>query len=134
MSVVNNVNLIGIVGHIETKSIARKDGSSITKADLSLGLMKTKKDEKTAWIPVVAWGTLADIMGKYLTKSKKVAISGELRLDVWETEDGSKRSKMYVVADPNGMQMLDSKGDAPASASDSDDEFALPPDDEDVPF
>jgi single-strand DNA-binding protein len=39
----------------------------------------------------VAWGKLAEINEKFLTKGKKVAIEGKLVHRIYETKDGEKR-------------------------------------------
>ena len=38
-------------------------------------------------------------MAQYLAKGSKVAISGRLRQETWETQDGQKRSRVGVVID-----------------------------------
>ena len=63
--------------------------------------------EKTLFIDVVAYGRTAEIMNNYLQKGSSVLIDGELELDQWTAQDGSKRSKHKVKID--NLQMLGSK-------------------------
>ena len=63
--------------------------------------------EKTLFIDVVAYGRTAEIMNNYLQKGSSVLIDGELELDQWSAQDGSKRSKHKVKID--NLQMLGNK-------------------------
>jgi single-strand DNA-binding protein len=47
----------------------------------------------------VAWGKLAEISEKHLTKGKKVAIEGKLVHRTYETKDGEKRYITEVNCD-----------------------------------
>ncbi len=54
--------------------------------------------EKTDFIPVEVWRKQAESCKQYLAKGSSVYVEGRLQTDSWETEDGSKRSKLKVVA------------------------------------
>lgn len=59
-----------------------------------------KKQERTEWINIVAWGKLAEICSKHLTKGQQVYVEGRLRTTSWDDKKtGSKRYKTEVVAD-----------------------------------
>lgn len=62
--------------------------------------------EYTTFVDVTVFGKQAEVCSKYLSKGRKVAISGDLRLDTWEANDGAKRSKLYVVA--QNVEFIDS--------------------------
>ena len=65
--------------------------------------------EETTFVDVEAWGRTAELVGQYLTKGSPAFIEGRLKLDSWEDKkDGSKRSKLTVVADT--VQFLASRG------------------------
>jgi len=74
---------------------------------------KTKdgvQKEEVTFVDCTAFSGLADICSKYLRKGSQVYIIGELKLDQWAAQDGSKRSKHSVTVE--SMQMLGSKDDA----------------------
>ena len=48
---------------------------------------------------VVAWGKLADLAARYLTKGRKAAVTGWLQTRSYDTQDGTKRHITEVVAD-----------------------------------
>ena len=45
------------------------------------------------------FGSRAEAFAKYMSKGSPAFIEGKLRLDQWQDKDGSKRSKLKVVAD-----------------------------------
>jgi single-strand DNA-binding protein len=52
----------------------------------------------------VAWGKTAQIVEKFVTKGKEVAIEGKLTTRSWEDKDGIKRYTTEVVC--NELLML----------------------------
>lgn len=64
-----------------------------------------RQQERTTWVPVVAFGRLAEVMGEYLKKGSQIYLSGKLSVRKWKAEDGSDRWTTEIVA--SEMQMLD---------------------------
>ncbi len=77
----NKVQLIGHLG--EVPQITKEENERL-KAELNVGTTenitnaKGEKVSETQWHRVVAWGKLAEIAEKYLTKGADVAIEGKL--------------------------------------------------------
>ena len=84
------------------------NGDPVANMSIACG-WKGKDKEGTEWVRIVAFGKLAEIMGKYLRKGSQVFIQGSLRTRKWQGQDGSDRYTTEIVADK--MQMLDSRGD-----------------------
>jgi len=61
--------------------------------------------EHTTWIPVVCWQKLAENCEKYLKKGSHVAVTGQNRGRMWETDEGAKRYVLEVRA--SNVQFLD---------------------------
>ncbi len=57
-----------------------------------------EQKENVCFVDVAAWGRQAEIVNEYLTKGSPIFIEGALKFDSWETEDGSRRSKLSVTA------------------------------------
>jgi len=57
------------------------------------------RQEKADFHNIVAWGKLAEILGQYLSKGKKVYIEGRLQTRDWEGQDGVKRYRTEIVAE-----------------------------------
>lgn len=103
----NQIQLIGNLGQIpevrttETgKKLAR---FSIATHDTYRNAQGQKVSE-TQWHNVIAWGKLADIAEKYLTKGKEVAVVGKLVHRQYTDKNGIKRSATEIVL--NEMLML----------------------------
>ena len=56
------------------------------------------KQEKVYWAKIVAWGKLAEICGKHLSKGQECIIRGELGLNEY-MKDGVKVSFTEITAD-----------------------------------
>lgn len=66
---------------------------------------KNAQGEKEAdFIPCVAWGKLAEICEKYITKGKQVAVAGRIQTRSYEDKNGQKRYITEVIV--SDMQLL----------------------------
>ena len=63
--------------------------------------------EEVTFVDCVSYGRQAETLSKYLRKGKPVFIEGRLKLDQWEAQDGTKRSRMRVIIE--GFQFIDSR-------------------------
>jgi single-strand DNA-binding protein len=116
MSSLNKVMLIGRLGK-DPEVRYTPDGSAV--ANFSLATSETwndksgTKQERTEWHNIVAWGKLADLAKRYLSKGRQVYIEGRIRTREWDDKDGNKRRTTEVMA--NQMVLLGSRqesGDA----------------------
>ena len=57
------------------------------------------KQEEATFVDVTIWGKQAESLAQYLTKGRHIMLTGRLKLNKWETEDGDRRSKLTVVAE-----------------------------------
>ncbi len=89
-----------------------------------------EKINQTEWHRVVVFGKLAEIVGEYYSKGKKVYVEGKLRTRQWEDRNGNKRWTTEIVA--NNLFILDSKGEdfTPEETTIED----TPINDDDIPF
>lgn len=109
MAALNKVQIIGNLGKDpETKAVGQS-----TVANFSVAVTERYKDrdgnqqESTEWFSVQAWGKLADICAKYLTKGSPVYIEGKLRTRSWDDSNGQKQYRTELVAET--LQMLGQK-------------------------
>lgn len=58
---------------------------------------KGEKQQDTQWHTIVAWGKTANIIEKYVTKGKEVAIEGKLTSRSYEDKNSTKRYVTEVV-------------------------------------
>ena len=96
----NKVQLIGNLGN-DPEIINLESGKRLAKFTIATNeSYKNNKGEKitdTQWHNVVAWGKTAEIIEKYVTKGKEVAIEGKLTSRSYETKEGEKRYITEVV-------------------------------------
>lgn len=96
----NKVQLIGNVGNDpEIKSF--DGGKKLAKLTIATNeSYKNEKGEKvedTQWHNVVAWGKTADIIEKYVTKGKEIALEGKLTHRSYEDKNGEKRYVTEII-------------------------------------
>ena len=70
--------------------------------------------EQTDFIRVTAWRMLGENAAKYLTKGKKVYVSGPVTVSTYQGNDGMTRAQMEVTADD--MEFLSPRNDGTAPA------------------
>ncbi len=103
----NKVQLIGNLGN-DPEIINLESGKILAKFNIATNESYTNnKGEKitdTQWHHVVAWGKTAQIIEKYVTKGKEVAIEGKLTSRSYDDKAGNKRYITEVVC--NELLML----------------------------
>lgn len=55
--------------------------------------------EDVCFIDVSAFGRQGEVINQYMKKGSGILIEGRLKLDTWQAQDGSKRSKHSVVVE-----------------------------------
>ena len=96
----NRVQLIGRVGQDpEVKNL--EGGKKVATITIATNDAYYKdngdKVEQTEWHRVTAWGKTADIIEKYVTKGKEIAIEGKLTNRSWDDKEGNKRYTTEVI-------------------------------------
>ena len=123
MSDLNQCNFIGRLGD-NPKMQNTQSGDAM--ATFSIAVSEKYNDrngnrtEKTEWINVQAFGKLAEIMGRYLSKGSQVFVSGRLQSRKYIGQDGVERTAVSILARDMSMlgggQQSKQGGYAPQSA------------------
>lgn len=99
-------NTITITGNTTRDIDMRYTNSGLAVCDLGLALNERRRNEKGEWedgdptfVDVTVWGELAENCGQSVPKGTRVTVTGRVKLDTWETDEGDKRSKLKVIAD-----------------------------------
>ena len=102
-------NKIILVGNLTRDPEIRYVGSgaAVTKFTLAVN-RRSKQQEETDYIDIVAWDKLAETCNTYLKKGMSCLVEGRLSIRSYETKEGEKRKATEVVC--NSMQMLDRAG------------------------
>ena len=97
----NSVQLVGNVGQdpeIKNLEGGKKVANFSIATNESYKNDKGEKVEQTQWHRVSAWGNTADIIEKYVSKGKEIAIEGKLTHRSYDDKDGVKRYITEVLA------------------------------------
>ena len=104
------MNKIMLIGRLTRNPENRVTPGGKKTASFTLAVdrpFRGKNGEKeTDFIPVVAWGKLAELVGTYLKKGSLAAVTGRLQVRTYE-KNGEKRTITEVVADE--VQFLERK-------------------------
>ncbi|MBE0424848.1 MAG: single-stranded DNA-binding protein [Lutibacter sp.] len=106
----NKVQLIGNLGN-DPEIITLESGKKLAK--FSLATNETYKNAQgesvtdTQWHNIVVWNKTAEIVEKYLSKGKEVAIEGKLTTKSYDDKDGIKRYMTEIIV--NELLLIGSK-------------------------
>jgi single-strand DNA-binding protein len=142
-----DINRVTIVGRLTRDPELRHLPSGNPVLQLGVAVNGRQKDETGNWVDkpnffdVKVFGNQAEMLAQHLSKGRRIGVDGRLDWSSWEAQDGSKRSKVEIVA--QSVQFLDSRGEgaegdrqfvpAAATASKGNEDFAATADD-DIPF
>ena len=84
------------------------DGIPVCSFGLAVNRVRSRSEEAD-FFDVSAWRELGQTIANYKKKGDPILVEGRLQYRTWEAQDGSKRSKVEVVAD--NVQFLGRAGD-----------------------
>lgn len=109
-----SLNKAIIIGHLGKEPDTRYLPSGEAVCNFSVATSEQWKDkatgekkELTEWHRVSAFGKLAEICGKHLTKGSLVYVEGRIQTRKWQDKDGQDRYTTEIKCD--GMKMLGGK-------------------------
>ncbi len=109
----NKVQLIGNLGNApevrNTESGKKLVRFSIATSETYRNA-KGEKVKETQWHNLIAWGKVAEIAEKYLTKGSEVAIEGKLMNNNYIDKDGNKKYSTEIQV--HELLLLGSKASA----------------------
>lgn len=101
-----SINRVCISGNLTRDPELRSTASGMAVMNFGVAVNDRAKNPQTGewedrpnFVDCVMFGARAEKLSRYLSKGSKVAIEGKLRFSQWQAQDGSKRSKLEVVAD-----------------------------------
>jgi single-strand DNA-binding protein len=134
MAGVNKVILIGNLGR-DPELRYTQQGTAVANFTLATNENWTsrdgKREERTEWHRIVAWGKTAELCSQYLSKGRTVYIEGRLQTREWENKEGQKQKTTEIVA--QSVQFLGGRGEGGEGGRGGSGE-PPPPADDDIPF
>ena len=124
------VNKVILLGDARQDAEMRSPSAGKPVSNFSLAINQSFRDKKEGnvqrveWVRCVAWGKLATIAERFVTKGKQVFVEGRLQTRRFEDREGSPKTVTEVVVaplrvlggTPNGSRNGNGQG---AAASDS---------------
>ncbi len=114
----SSINVVILTGNLTRDPECKYAGQEIERANFGIACNRKwtdrasgEKKEETCFVDCVAWKGTAGIIGQYCKKGAKIGIVGELKLNQWTAQDGSKRSKLIV-----NVKQVELVGGAPDNA------------------
>ena len=101
MPAFNQITLLGNCTR-EPEMRFTANGIPVCSVSLAVNSFSGSGDERkqdTCFIDVTFFRRVAEIASEYLKKGDPVLVSGRLKYDTWEGQDGTKRSKHSVIAE-----------------------------------
>jgi single-strand DNA-binding protein len=140
-----DINRVTLVGRLTRDPELRHLPSGTPVLQMGVAVNGRQKDDAGNWsdkpnfFDVKVFGNQAEMLAQHLSKGRRIGVDGRLDWSSWEAQDGSKRSKVEVVA--NSVQFLDSRGEegqgqfVPAGvAAETAGDFPAAATDDDIPF
>jgi len=111
-------NRVVLAGNLTRDPELRFTNNGIPVCQFGIAVNRVRsKSEEVDFFDITAWRELGETIANYKKKGDPILVEGKLQYRTWEAQDGSKRSKVDVVAD--NVQFLgrgDSSGEGGASA------------------
>jgi len=108
-----------IVGNLTRDPELRTTPSGKSVCNFTVAVNRRRKVDgqpDADFFRVTVWENLAENCAKYLAKGRKVALTGEVSVRTYQTQDGQTRAELDVST--NDVEFLTPKGDsAPAESA-----------------
>jgi len=97
------MNKVFLIGNLTRDPEMRATSAGVSVCNFSIAVNRRFRNQngqqETDFFNIVAWRQLGELCGKYLSKGRKVAVTGSIQTRTYEAQDGSKRNAFDIVAD-----------------------------------
>ena len=115
-----DLNRVTLVGRLTRDPEMRHTAGGDAICSMRLAVSSRARDEGGNWgdrsnyFDVTVFGRQAETASTYLAKGRRIGVDGRLSWREWQTQDGSKRQSVEVIA--NDVFFLDSRGEGGGGA------------------
>lgn len=103
-------NRVVLAGNLTRDPELRFTNNGIPVCGFGIAVNRVRsKSEEVDFFDITAWRELGETIANYKKKGDPILIEGKLQYRTWEAQDGSKRSKVDIVAD--NIQFLGGRGE-----------------------
>ncbi|MDD2731003.1 MAG: single-stranded DNA-binding protein [Candidatus Portnoybacteria bacterium] len=120
-----NFNKVIVLGNLtrDPESRTLPSGQSVVSFSIATNRFYTdksgQKQKAAEFHNIVAFGRLAEICSRYLSKGKLALVEGRLQTRSWQGQDGSKRWRTEIVMENMQLGPRGVAGDSPTGPSDT---------------
>ena len=93
------MNKLVLTGNLTRSPELRSTPNGIPVCTFTIAVNGRKSDDPTAYFRITVWRQLAEICNRYLTKGKKVFVSGPVSVSTYTAKDGSTKASLEVTAE-----------------------------------
>lgn len=96
------MNKVILLGRLTKDPESRTTKNSKHMAHFMLAVRRRMAKEgaqNADFLPITAWGTLADFCVKYLKKGQQISLVGKSQSSTWQDVEGKKHYSVDIVAD-----------------------------------
>ena len=126
------MNKLVLTGNLTRSPELRSTPNGIPVCTFTIAVNGRKSDDPTAYFRITVWRQLAEICNRYLTKGKKVFVSGPVSVSTYTAKDGTTRASLEVTAED--VEFLSPAGTGAENATVDDRAGFVKVDDEELPF
>lgn len=119
------MNKLFIIGNLTKDPELRTTPTGKSVCSFTVAVNRRRKVEgqpDADFFRVSTWDAMGENCGKYLSKGKKVAVTGSVSARAFSGDDGSARAQLEVFA--QDVEFLTPKGDGFTQVDDRDNPFA----------
>ena len=130
------MNVLNIIGNLTRDPESRQVGDK-TVCNFTVAVNRRQKDKDgnnvADFFRISAWGKIGETCQKYLTKGRKVGVTGSVSVHPYTAQDGTAKASLEVFASDVEFLSPGNNGEqsAPAQASAS---APIPVETEELPF
>ena len=92
------MNQLNIIGGLTRDPESRTTQSGKQVCTFTVGVNRRNDREKSDFFRVNAWGELGNNCARYLSKGKRVRVTGSVFLSTYTAQDGTTRANLEVLA------------------------------------
>lgn len=127
------MNKIFVIGNLTRDPETRTTPGGVNVCSFTVACNRRQANQQGVreadFFQVTAWRQLGDTCARYLSKGRKVAVTGTLQIRTYDAQDGSKRTSVDITADE--VEFLPNAGDSAAPRSEN---FASPAPQQPAPY
>lgn len=139
------MNKLTIIGNLTKDPVTNQTNSGKTACNFTVAVNRRQRNQNSDhpeadFFRVAAWGALGESCQKYLSKGRKVAVTGAVSVSTYTAQDGTTRAQMEIKF-AEDVEFLSSRqdgneagGSEPAQSAPAVASVAVPVDTDELPF